>query len=1004
MLYAVLCESVDIAKGVPLSTILFLSSIFALNDNGTLTMYRSDTVSSFAATHLHIYRVGFCCILYEFSKEVPSTKAKELCIQCRESPTITNLCTIIRRTREMTNKKGPSVMKTITPDHTINIGTFSITKSVWSTLIPRTQARVMSTLDDIFETKDWKKIMDPSFPINVCSDTVTITNENVNLQQLVHQDSMPLDSLHGSIEHILFCFGGGAVRHTELLDMTIHKLKWHNNHLYYFPFSTKTGSLVSSKIETRKSYEHKLPGVLSRVVLLYNTIIPLETENSLLLRPYYTKRNVSSLNYTFQEITGITEKPSVLHIRSFITSIQNIIFPETSTDSPYISCEPFVAEMSGHTAETHTKQYSSYDPSKKEKVYKKMHECMGELVHNHNTVIGLTNQSRLSDEFLNETLKLLYGPGATYQSSLQKKMVLCSANEYQKHAFIGIPCGGGKSLSWILPTLTRFHHDLPCATTIVIVPYKFLCQHHYTSFIKYCSANKKFSKVRSCFLCKSDFVDNTILPTCLSNEILLPNILFITVDGFESMFIRHKASMERWIQNNLLVKIYIDEIHLLYGETYRKCHDIYPRLSELKCPIMTLSGTLPNLLIYPMLEYLNQTTETTEGVTIETSQFNIPTDIIFKIHKKCINEHQMVEKAGQRCMDFLCKHGDSSTHIIVSDKKILLLLAKYFELHNEKFRFSVVSSETLPDVQCRIAELWNCGKTKILVSTTIGLVGTESPYCQQVIIVGYLYSLINVIQAFGRIRPHNKTQHSTVEMILPSKMSSNSLSYFTKKDNANRVILKTKGLLKDETSLSYNNLFTFQSLYKWVNEESKCCFWSLATRVGASHPISCNTCYRCTSSNFSKHQTFMQEKMNTCLPTKNKGIALYRQMKVRCINCSSEKCNGLPCLNKRLKGRFCFKCGNPNHGSSQCSFTPATVLYNKACYSCYIPYCIGIQHKIPACPTQERMKPVLFLSYRAYKKKDNSLTFEDYLSKVYTNELEFCKLLVNFRERTKNKI
>ena len=108
-----------------------------------------------------------------------------------------------------------------------------------------------------------------------------------------------------------------------------------------------------------------------------------------------------------------------------------------------------------------------------------------------------------------------------------------------------------------------------------------------------------------------------------------------------------------------------------------------------------------------------------------------------------------------------------------------------------------------------------------------GLVCTEYPYCQQAIIVSYLFPLINIIQAFGRIRPHTRTSYLTLEMTLPSEIKS--MGFYEGKDQSGKINLKTKGLLNDRVLISYDKLFTFKSLYDWINADTDCYFWSVAT-------------------------------------------------------------------------------------------------------------------------------------------------------------------------------
>jgi 5'(3')-deoxyribonucleotidase len=69
----------------------------------------------------------------------------------------------------------------------------------------------------------------------------------------------------------------------------------------------------------------------------------------------------------------------------------------------------------------------------------------------------------------------------------------------------------------------------------------------------------------------------------------------------------------------------------------------------------------------------------------------------------------------------------------------------------QQFNCPIVTAESKQQEQLQIAEEWSKCSFRVLISTTIGLVGNKNPYCKHIACAGYLHDIMPVIQAIGRL-------------------------------------------------------------------------------------------------------------------------------------------------------------------------------------------------------------------------------------------------------------
>ena len=133
--------------------------------------------------------------------------------------------------------------------------------------------------------------------------------------------------------------------------------------------------------------------------------------------------------------------------------------------------------------------------------------------------------------------------------------------------------------------------------------------------------------------------------------------------------------------------------------------------------------------------------------------------------------------------------------------------------------------------QSNIASRWNNDKLKVLISTTIGLVGNESSKTQLVCIVGLLYNLPSIVQAMGRIRPHRRNTTSLVRIFI--NVNNNSKLYLGRiEGKRNYQGLISTQIVSQNSIDYYYKCMTVNSVYDWLTQDLGCRLRSLSKRLG----------------------------------------------------------------------------------------------------------------------------------------------------------------------------
>jgi superfamily II DNA helicase RecQ len=276
------------------------------------------------------------------------------------------------------------------------------------------------------------------------------------------------------------------------------------------------------------------------------------------------------------------------------TGISNVLFGAAASWDAVLSATGEVAEMAGHSSDTHMSSYGSAVLGGRENLHHVFHRELGGEA-------ALCLSSELSSAELLNGLRAVVGPSAEYTSVEQKEMVRIIANEKSRHAHIGMPCGSGKSMAWMVPTVAGRMAGKERQTIVVVVPCKFLVSCHINS-----ATDQLCSKwdVSILGFTGSDIRQSTILPEGLRNSSSLPDMLFLSLEGMANMLQFHPTTFKGWVEDKAIQRFIIDEAHTMLGETFRSGYEILPSLARHGVPIATMSGTVPGGVIPFLVKHL----------------------------------------------------------------------------------------------------------------------------------------------------------------------------------------------------------------------------------------------------------------------------------------------------------------------------------------------------------------------------------------------------------------
>ena len=898
----------------------------------TLSVWSPSYIATMLSAILAMLRASICSMIY-FMGRGYHEKASRLVENVQNSITVNFLASTIRRMRERESLTPSSRKVSIQDKYNILVDGFMFKFQKWSNVIPIIFDKLVASLCKVIKGNRWVNLLNRRYPLFVCwssrgKTTMTLASGHKNYSQedIVLQDDYDLCDIDVFASYLELAFHGtglGSMRYTEISRSLFSDVRWHGGCVYYYSHSEKAFSVHH---KGKNLIEHKLCTTLSRAYMVFRVLCELRHESLGCLVPVRNNR-AFYMGDAVATIFGFEDRPDCTQIRHLWTSVSNVLFPqvdETAIHNQHTT--QMVAEQSGHSYWTHRDHYGSLSGNTKEELFMIYHKALGEKLVQKETVIA----KGLSDEQILLTLRKLFGPAANYTCDQQRDMLHYTCSEYERHGHFGLPCGGGKSMSWILPTTGVRLYGTKQQTTLVIVPYKFLAGYHDESMIS--TAKQTKVDVRSVTLTASDFSLGE-LPDVISDMKNLPDVVFMSLDAIWVLERNHSFILKEWVTAGKLGRIIVDEIHTIYSEIgFRTRLECLPRLAKYEVPIMTLSGSLPRRFLPPLMKYLALSKGTLDDMTISHSDRvlgSFPSGFRFSVVVDVAIRYKFKDFI-QSTMNSFTRLGHG-IHVIVASKQLGMdVVASLEEMSLGPVEF--VTSETTTSKQRDIAKRWSASAISILVSSTVALVGNENPKCHCVVVVGHLFSLMSVVQALGRLRPKQRTGTSSF-VIFANKLSSTQQAAMEKEDMMNFHRLRELGVIDTSNEQDYMQIGTIKGLVDWETERGKCRVVSLAGKFGSTYE-QCNVCDVCIGRQkmipvqVVGSQAKQKEEIRTTQV--NDAMLVLITLKERCLVCGRRECQGDACLTKG-----CFNCGG-DHFRRDCRFSDFLTNHYKGriCYKC----------------------------------------------------------------------
>lgn len=987
----------------PLVVRFCLFRFFRKQKDGTLKMYPASTNASCAAAVMSLLRSAVCSLIC--SVPMNMDQFAHNVVKVSQNCRVANILSpTIRRMREMERRKKKSRMVTVDENGMIAVDGFAIEKRDWSRVIPRyekqcchfvackllfssflvcfrVQSHCQLLLADVLVGSDWTKTFDMNNIPSVSSDfTFSLIlkggcRAGVSTVLKNNFDITKLDQLCSYLELAFHGLGLGSLRKTEIQASKIDRCSWHRMTVYYDFIGRK---VYTHKTKRESSVEHKLPPSIARLWLVYRQITsPLDEFDSRLVVP---RRSASkhTLCCAMAELFRFESVPHATQVRHFWTSILNFLFPKGNL-SDALCAEDDAAEASGHSSQTHLVRYSSKFLGAMEHIYRTFHAALGEASSGEASPVG--GELRHSD--LEAMLRVFFGPNAEYKSPAQRELVEFAAMD-TRHGHGDLPCDAGKSMSWTLPVAARlvFGRTSSNCCTVVILPYKFLAAFQYEAACAFME-NKTDAWIE--ILNASDFCRES-LPDALAVDGVVPDLLFLSIDALSEFTARHAPSLARLCRSGLIHRFIIDEIHTILVEGFRPAYECLAKLPSFGCPILTLSGSLPSEFRENVMGYIGMQGD----VLCSTSQNGVkvigggdvlgrfPSDFTFS----CNVVGNVRGAVLNTAMKILRSRKDSSVHIILSSKADAEYISSRFE--SSPFACRLLTSDIVFEEQQEIAREWRDSTFIVLVSTSLAIVGNENSSCRHLIIGGYLFNLMSVVQAINRLRENQRSGGSSVRFLLPS-LSPERLESLRKDDRLKFEALAERKLVPNNAAL-WKTFGSIDGLHGWLVEEEGCRIASLSRRFGKRRH-DCGMCDRCKGEPVRVAAVANSVAIQKRNEKMNKALNLLRRLEQQCVVCKRNDCNGENCLPKRS----CFRCGG-SHFVSQCMVDWGQVLQNKGCYFCLDIHRPGYRtHDPQSCPLQRRLKRLVIESFS----KSNSGDIAAFYSRIASDKASFFSFLAN---------
>jgi superfamily II DNA helicase RecQ len=598
-------------------------------------------------------------------------------------------------------------------------------------------------------------------------------------------------------------------------------------------------------------------------------------------------------------------------------------------------------------------------------------------------------------ELLNSLRSLLGDANANWKSDKQLQACKHSANATCQHSLVGLECGEGKSMTWLVPLLARKKYNQSTGATLVICPQTILLHQHLTNAASMLSS----SGIQIRGYTDGDLEEG--VPEGFLQCVQEKGLVFVTLNAWSTIACRHRCLVKTWIHNRGVERVIVDEFHLLYDEFGIRAPEYLSLryLVALKAPIHILSATLPPKLRSSAEKFLGLDGNATR---IGGDSYRTP-DVSVNATK--ITQEDIVEKVSQKVADKLREADHRAVHVVSlfasTGKEIAAVLDQ------RGVKCELVTSTTTNKEKARISKEWCEGVLKVLVSTT-GC-GLDSSACGCVIVAVGAWSIMSLVQYLGRIRKARRGRNATMDVLFVSDLGNETWERFKTDASLNAERMLNNGLI--ESREDYLAFCTPMAMKEWVMT-TECRMAAALSRFGGS-TSPCGRCDNCLKGcDFTTKSGERADEMDLVDQFKVEGRKILAALQANCLVCRDPFCDGKGVGDyssyvkdrSKMCNKGCFHCGKTgdwDHKSGQCAARPANYIRNlRFCYCCLGPWVdtggLG-EHREGKCKLKGRLQRLYIWCYHNEKRGasgDNGEDFKAFMIEHFSNPQDWYRKLV----------
>lgn len=819
---------------------------FRLLPNGQPLLNKPGWSAGKLSSALHAVRAGICgkMATETFSTETGLAPAQNHAESIRDCIFVNMISRWIRGLRDQDRNSMNSRSILYDAMENIIIDGILFKKEIYSNLVPILYNLFYEQFESFFQGNDWKEALNLGKGVSMdnwfkCNFNVEGTDLSA-LELKEDAESKDIEKLCSILELTLFGLGLGAARLEQVSHISLTAFRWSYNGFYYGMGSLKKGSISAKPSDIE---EHKLPSCLDRCLLLTRTIFSkmhwLNFEHKQLFptlpkRKFFMTHLVRSI-FKLDRNVGET-----IHVRHLFHSILNILYPDGIDNYGSTISMPGLSSMSHHSKQTASASYSTQFAYWKERFYLDFHHRLGcPTIVSENKVVP--QAPRLDADAL-DVLKMVFSNNATFRSPLQKNAMLSVLNKFNQHRAALLPCGSGKTVLTLVPTLDAHMRGITHSMTIIVAPHINLVGHHLghiTSLLRQVNSSNHENKISVKHFTRLD----KTLPKDLDGD-NLPHIAVMSICAFSQLLKFHSHKMIWWYEHGQLGHIFLDEIQLIISEgTIRKEYEDLSLVATIGAPVTLLSGSLSTEVLKIIAKFLGLTSSTTPIDVISATDL-IGKHFNFEVRTK-------LRYSFEGVVDY-CKQRMEQCHVHVLCATTAGAKTIYNALGGEEnCNVECIIGSDEETKKMEIANKWRNGQIKVLISSTCALVGNENSKCRHIMIVDRIYDLSNLVQAMGRLREEQGGDDSFVTQFLSEEevTKDKEIEQLTKSKIDG---LKNFGFDIDDSVLCDVKNQLSPGGYSLLFRRKGCLLKNLSNLFGGDRTSDCKRCSNCDA----KYNTF----------------------------------------------------------------------------------------------------------------------------------------------------